>query len=259
MSEHRSMAKILAMPALTLLSAVFFITPAFAYEAQYINKESGYEAYIIDEEDLLTDEEEEDLLYNHMKPITEYGGVSFVTTSSSNAEKTAADYCYSLFNNDSGTTLAIDMGDRKISIMSSGTINKTITKSYGYIITDNIYKYATREDYYGCAAEGFDEMLIKLEGGRIAEPMRYISNFLMAVVFALIFNFMYVWIKKGKAKVDSEALIAAAAGAVIGTAVGKNLVSSRKTRHSSGSSGGGGGHGGGGGGGFSGSGGSHSF
>lgn len=257
MSELKSMKKILAIPLLTILSASLFVMPAFAYEAQYENKESGYSAYIIDEEDLLTDEEEEALLYDHMKPITEYGGVSFVTTSSSNAEKTTADFCYRLFNNDSGTTLCIDMGERRIAIMSSGAIYKTITKNYGNIITDNIYSYATMEEYYDCAAEGFDEMLIKLEGGRIAEPMRYISNLLLAVVFALVFNFMYVWIKKGRASIDSEALIAAAAGAVIGTVVGKNLVSSHKTRHSSGSSGGGGG--GGGGGGFSGGGGSHSF
>ena len=100
-------------------------------------------------------------------------------------------------------------------------------------------------------------MLVKLEGGRIAEPMRYVSNFLMAIVFALVFNFIYVWFMKGKVSVDSEALIAAAAGAVIGTAVGKNLVNSRKVRHTSSS--GSGGSGGGGGGGFSGGGGSHSF
>lgn len=258
MSELKTIKKILALPLLTVLSASLFAMPAFAYDAQYENVESGYSAYIIDEEDLLTDEEEEALLYDHMKPITEYGGVSFVTTSSSNAEQTTANFCYQLFNNDSGTTLCIDMGERRIAIMSSGAIYKTINKSYGNIITDNIYSYARMEEYYDCAAEGFDEMLIKLEGGRIAEPMRYISNLLLAVVFALIFNFMYVWIKKGKASVDSEALIAAAAGAVIGTAVGKNLVSSHKTRHSSGSSGGHGG-GGGGGGGFSGGGGSHSF
>ena len=141
--------------------------------------------------------------------------------------------------------------------MSSGTIYKTINKSYGSIITDNIYTYAAKGDYLSCAGKGFDQMAVKLAGGRIAEPMRYVSNLLMAIVFALVFNFMYVWIKKGKVAVDSEALIAAAAGAVIGTVVGKNLVNSRKVRHSSSS-----GHGGGsshGGGGFSGGGGSHSF
>lgn len=256
MSELNNKCRLTALPILVLLSLFFFIRPAFAYDALYENPDTGYEAYIIDEEDLLTEDEEDELLNYHMIPITEYGGVSFVTASSSNAEETAADYCYDLFDNDSGTTLLIDMGDRKIAIMSSGEIYKTINKNYGSIITDNIYKYATNEEYPECAGNGFDQMLTKLEGGRIAEPMRYISNFFMAVVFALIFNFLYVWIAKGKVTVDSEALIAAAAGAVIGTAVSKNLVSSHKTRHTSSS----GGHsGGGGGGGFSGGGGSHSF
>lgn len=258
MSEHNSILRFLTVPALVLLSVLFFFRSAFAYDALYVNPDTGYEAYIIDEEDLLTDDEEEELLNDHMTGITEYGGVSFVTTSSDNAEEAAKNYCYDLFNNESGTTLLIDMGDRKIAIMSSGEIYKTINKSYGNIITDNIYSYATNEDYLGCAEKGFDQMTTKLEGGRIAEPMRYISNFLMAIVFALVFNFMYVWIKKGKVTVDSEALIAAAAGFVIGTAVGKSLVNSRKVRHKS-SSGGSGGGGGGGGGGFSGGGGSHSF
>ena len=80
------------IPAAAILSVLLFVRPALAYDAQYVNKESGYEAYIIDEEDLLTDEEEEELLYDYMKPITEYGGVSFVTTSSGNAEKAAAEF-----------------------------------------------------------------------------------------------------------------------------------------------------------------------
>ena len=189
MSELKSLMKILAVPAFAVLSLTLFFRPAFAYDALYENPDTGYKAYIIDEEDLLSDDEEDELLNDHMIPITEYGGVSFVSTSSSNAEKTAADYCYDLFDNNSGTTLLIDMGDRKIAIMSSGTVNKTITKNYGNIITDNIYSYATKEDYLGCAEKGFDQMTIKLEGGHIAEPMRYVSNLLMAIVFALVFNF----------------------------------------------------------------------
>ena len=258
MWEHRLSIKIFAIPVLTLLFAMLFMRATYAYDALYTNPDTGYSAYIVDDEDLLTDEEEESLLNDHMIGITEYGGASFYTTSSSDVEKTTRDLCYALFNNDSGTTLCIDMGDRKISVQSSGAIYKRINKAYGSTITDNIYKYASSEDYYGCAAEGFDEIYTLLEGGRIAQPMRYISNFFMAIVFALIINFLYVWISKGKVTVDNEVLIAAAAGAVVGTVVGKNLVSSHKTRHTSNSSGGGHG-GGGGGGGFSGGGGSHSF
>ena len=50
------------------------------------------------------------------------------------------------------------MGDRKISIMSSGAIYKTINKSYGNIITDNIYSYAKEDDYLGSPEEGFAEI-----------------------------------------------------------------------------------------------------
>ncbi len=258
MSENKLSLRLLALFAITALFTVFNMTAAFAYDAVYVNPDTGYKAYIIDEEDLLTDEEEQQILNDHMINITNYGGVAFVSTSSSDGEGTAKQFCYELFNNDSGTTFAIDMGARKISLMSSGAIYKRINDNYGHIITDNTYRYATNGDYAGCANEAFYEISTLLDGGRIAQPMRFISNLLMAIVFALLGNFIYVWIKKGKVTIDNEALIAAAAGAVIGTVVGKTLVNSKKTRHTS-SSGGSGGGGGGGGGGFSGGGGSHSF
>ena len=260
MSADKMLEKLWTAAVLTLFFLMANAKAVYAYDAAYVNPETGYEAYIIDDEDLLDADEEERLLSNYLVRVTEYGGAAFVTTSSGDAEQTAKDYCYELFNNESATTLLIDMGDRRISIMSSGGINKRINRNYANIITDNIYRYATRGDYYYCAGEGFDEILILLDGGRIAQPMRYISNLLLAAVLALLINFIYVWVKKGRVSIDNEALITAAAGAVIAGAVGKNLVSSHRSRRSSDSgSGSGGGFGGGGGGGFSGSGGSHGF
>ncbi|MCR5732980.1 MAG: TPM domain-containing protein, partial [Lachnospiraceae bacterium] len=205
-----TMAKLLLIP---LLCASFFfvnVTVTFAYEA-YENPNTGYKAYIIDDEDLLVDSEEKQLLQEYMIPITEYGGVSFVTTRSRDGVQTTKDYCYKLFNNASGTTLCIDMGDRTISIMSSGAIYKRINDNYGNIITDNIYRYASGADYYGCASEGFSEINTLLSGGRIAQPMKYISNFLFALVLGLMLNFIYVWVKKGKVSAEDIAIIAAAA------------------------------------------------
>ena len=167
------------------------------------------------------------------------------------------------FGKDSGTILLIDMGSRVITIFSDGKIYKTVNTKYGSIITDNVYKYASKGDYYLCATRAFNEEYTLLEGGKIAQPMRHITNAMTAVVLALIGNFMYVWIRKKRISGETLAktmMILSAADTVSKAPLAKNLVSSRRSHRSSdsggGSSGGGGGFGGGG---SSGGGGSHRF
>ncbi len=219
----------------------------------------SYDIYILDYEDLLTDEEE-DALYYEMEGLAAYGGAAFISDSSSDAEQTAADYCYRLFRNQSGTVFLIDMGDRRISIMSSGAMYKRITKNYATLITDNIYELAKNGDYLGCASEAFAEMETLMEGGRIAQPMRHITNLLMALAVGLMGNFLYVWVAKKRVVMPDPSAMAMAAGTAAAVGIlSKNLVNSRKSRHSSRSRSGGSGGGGGGGGGFSGGGGSHRF
>ena len=72
MLENKRVSRYLAIPAVLLFSLLTAVVPAFAYEARYVNPETGYEAYIIDDEELLTDAQEEELLGAYMKPITEY-------------------------------------------------------------------------------------------------------------------------------------------------------------------------------------------
>lgn len=73
------------------------------------------------------------------------------------------------------------MDNRNIWIHSNGGIYRIITSSYADTITDNVYQYATKRDYYGCCYEAFTEMLTLLQGNRIAQPMKYISNALFGV------------------------------------------------------------------------------
>ena len=227
-----------------------------ADDASYVNSETGYGIYIYDEEDLLSDEEESALL-DYMIPLTEYGGAAFVSASSSDAETTVRNRSFSIFNNASSTLFLIDMGVREIKLANTGDIHKAVTNNYMNIITDNAYTYATDGDYLTCAQSVFEQEYKVLDGQRIAQPMRHLTNILTAIVLGLLINFIYVWLKKGKVKVSDSELIAAAVGAAVTTSISRNLVSSRKTRISSSSGSGGGG--GGGGGGFSGGTGGHKF
>ena len=148
-----------------------------------------------------------------------------------------------------------------IYIVSAGDNYNIVTKRKAEIITDNIYRYASREEYYECADKAFEQIGIILDGGKIAEPMRHASNVVISIVLAFFINFFIVLgaskIKKASAsEVLKNCDIAFEAGNVSGTKTGTHSVYSPVSESSGGGSSGGGG---GGGGGFSGGGGGHSF
>ncbi len=162
-------------------------------EALYTNASTGYGVYIIDSEDLLTDSEEEDLIED-MEPITAYGDVAFesVYVSHGTTDNYSHDRYRELFGGGSGTLFVIDMGNRNIYIHSNGAIYRTITDRYAETITDNVYTYASKGDYYGCAAEVYREIFLLLDGRKIAQPMKYISNALLALILAFLINYLIV-------------------------------------------------------------------
>jgi uncharacterized protein len=219
---------------------------------------------IEDEEDLLSDAEEKALV-QHMEPISEYGGVAFVTVSQYGDTSVYAKNQYrEYFGKSSGFLFLIDMGRRNIWIFSDGTIYKTINKAYANTITDNVYRYATRGEYYECAASVYDQAKILLEGGHIAQPMKHISNALIALVCALLLNFVLLLIQRKEKYVPVKEIAAAMTTATAVSILSKKKTKSKRHLHveSDSSSGGGysgGGGGGGGGGGSSGGGGGHSF
>ena len=159
----------------------------------YNNPQTGYSVYIDDDQDLLTDAEEQSLI-EEMIPITEYGNVGFIScdnTSESTASYSARRYS-SLFGSDSGAVLVIDMGQRMIYIKNNGAVSKIITNAYSNTITDNIYRYASDGDYYSCASAAFSQIYTVLRGGKIAQPMRYISAALLALVIGFLINYLFL-------------------------------------------------------------------
>ena len=236
-----------------------------------ISAASSYRLVIDDREDLLT-ASEENMLQIKMERIRQYGNVGFVTVSQFSSTDTYTKNLYrDLFGRESGMLFVIDMGRRNIWIYCNGAIYRVINKPYANTITDNVYRYASRGEYYECASHVYEQALILLEGGRISQPMKYISNLLIALVSALLINF-YVLILGRKKDIlnpvnNPQASMTSAVGVNI---MGMDLIRSRRTRHVESSGGGGGSYssvgggggfsgGGGGGGGSSGGGGGHSF
>ena len=241
-----------------------FITSVKALD--YVNPNTNYKALIDDKADLLTDEEENKLL-DEMTSLTSFGNIIFVSTDSNSlsARSYANNYYYNKFGNNNGSLFLIDMDNREIFITSGGANYRTITTAKANIITDNIYKLASNEKYYECAKRAYEQIKTLLNKGKIAEPMKYISNAVVAISLSSLLSFLIVYGNSKTRKAKYNEIIKGGkreliVNSVTGFKSGTDRVYSPISDSSSGGGGGGGfSGGGGGGGGFSGGGGGHSF
>lgn len=248
---RRRLRSLLLLGMLTFC-ALFLSFSADACAGTYdVNADTGYEAVIEDEADLLTDEEEE-ALSKKMMEVTSYGNAAFVTVDSnySTAGSYAEDSFYKYFGYDSGTLFLIDMDNREIYIYSNGAVYRTVTNSYANTITDNVYTYASDAEYFTCAYKAFEQIVTLLEGNKIAQPMKYISNAFLAVLLALLINYAVVMLTSVTKKPGEKELLEATKHrcSLVNTEAVYTHTTKKYDPPSSSSSGGGGGSRGGGGG-----------
>lgn len=231
--------------------------------AQYTNPETGYQVLISDDIDLLTAEQEQQLVED-MKPNTDYGHVIFWTTEEYTYDEIdqARQARRSLYEFDSASIFAINMNVRKLTIQSYGAMYDSVNDSKARSITDNVSYLATNKNYYGCAKEAFAQIYTTVNGDKIAEPMKYISYGVIAAMLGVIIALSVAFSKKfnplRKPVAHAQTI---GNGALVTDRVGVTLVRTETVVVES-SSGGGGGCGGGGcggGGGGCGGGGSSSF
>ncbi|MBQ6696844.1 MAG: TPM domain-containing protein [Lachnospiraceae bacterium] len=225
-----------------------------------VHADGGYQVILQDDADLLTEGEEAELI-TLMKSVTEYGNAAFVSVSTNYAstDSFAENFYYSNFGNQSGVVFIIDMDNRNIWIETDGAIKKRIDKDYAEVITDNTYQYATNGDYFECARQSYLQIQTLLEGGRIAQPMKYICNVLLALSVAMIINFLVMRAQAANKAPKKNARLEAVYHYC--DLIDPQAIYMRQERKYSPQSSGGGGRsgGGGGGGGGSSSGGGHSF
>ena len=229
-----------------------------SYMRLYTNEATGFDALIADSANLLSDKEK-DALLEEISPITEWGNAAFYTSDincGTSTSEVAADMYEQLFGREvSGTIFFLDMHNREIYIYSDGKVYDTVTDNYAQTITDNVYKLAGSGDYFACAAKAFGQIRTLLEGGKIAQPMKHVSNYLLALILALIFCYLYM---KKSPKTESEKAQPKPTPVFKGTIDDINVNKGRLTSVVMSSSSGGGSRGGGGGG-HSGGGGGHRF
>ena len=172
------------------------------------NPDTGYQVLLEDDAALL-DSEERVQLAEEMKVITSYGNAVFKTISynSYSASSYARDFYHDLYGQSSGTLFLIDMDNRELYLFSDGAMYRTVTKSYAESITDNVYWYASKGNYYSCASEAFEQIRTLLAGQKIAQPMKYISNILLALILAALINYFLAMRTAGSAKASSREIL----------------------------------------------------
>ena len=170
----------------------------------YYNPDTGYEAVVEDDADRLTDDEEYYLLY-YMYALTDYGS-AYYKSIDYNPYSSAAEYARHYLNDlkdcyggGSGTVFLDDTVNRRLEIFSNGTMLRYITSGKAVSITDNVYRYASAGRYYECAAEVYYEMYVLLNNGKIAEPMKNISNIFLSIIISLTLCFVIaIWTSRTK-------------------------------------------------------------
>ncbi len=227
----------------------------------FVNENTGYIAGILDVGELLNETEEEKLLAT-MASMTEWGNAIFCTINDDtemDPQSFAAEVYEDIFGpGESGSIFFIDMYQRRLEIHSDGAVYNTINEDYAQSITDNIYRMASAGDYYSCATEAFNQMVTLLAGGKIRQPMKHISNYLIALALALMICYFYM---KGSIKTSDEKEQKEANPVYKGSLNNITVIPGKLTTRiiETSSRGGGGGFSGGGGGGHSGGGGGHGF
>ena len=248
---------------LTLLLVTALLPASAAGEdLQETNEETGYRLVIHDEGGLLDPAETEGVLET-MRPILQYANAGFLTYppggNRTNSATKAQEWGDRIFGyNTRFTVFIIDMTNRHLDIYASRPLSGILTAAEENTISDNVYRYASREDYAGCARETFRQIASVLQGEKLRTPMKYASNALLAVIMAVLAAFLLIsgWIRKEQAVSMPTVIKAAGAGAAT-VILGSTL---KKVVHHESSSGGGHGGGfGGGGGGGGGSSGGHGF
>lgn len=218
------------------------------------NNSTGYE-YILDDSADFIDDAVEDNLISSLKDTTKYCNVAVVTTTShpyTSTETFAVNTFESYFGNGSnGVIFVIDRDLNEIYLASEGTTQRTISNSKCDSICDNTYIYATSShdyDYYTCCMETIDQVNTVLSGGRISQPLRYISSIFIALAVGIIFCFMYaIALSRGRKAKNRELMNAAFTKVDVHNARTRFVNQTRVySPQSSGSSHSGGGHSGGG-------------
>ncbi|MCR4585369.1 MAG: hypothetical protein K5686_06545 [Lachnospiraceae bacterium] len=239
-------------------------------EWSYTNDDTGYSAVFIDAAGVIDKSDESDLK-DSLKGLTAYGNAMCLTAvaggyADDDASRAVAKNFYeSVFGMDTGLVAAVVLdsdleGGCTLWIESyepGSVVYKTISVSIANTITDNAVNdtkraiskegHPTRWKFYGYLNVALTQCLNALDGLKIAQPMKFITSALLALILALLVNFIIVRMTNSPKKAADAEVLRSIQAEMSVRDPRMILTSTTKTYSPRSSSGGGGGGGGGGG------------
>lgn len=259
MRKFRALSVVLS--AIVLICSLAVCSKAEYEYDDYYDDDYQYSIYIYDEADLFSDKETERLI-DTMAPIAEnYGHACILTLLDCDYYDTksyAEAFTIQYYDKENLVLFIIDMDNRELYMNFEGRILRDLGTSTADIITDNVYRYATDEEYFECATEAMSEALYKLEGGNLTSSMKILSNACIAVVFALLLTYFIARAVSSTMKASNSEMLDSMYHQFKFTDT-KSVLDHTSREYSPQSSGSSGGHGGGGGHSGGGGGGGHGF
>lgn len=214
------------------LACLLISTKAYAADKNVI---------IYDDAELLSSDEYIQL-EKYLKTLDSSINYLVVTTSSHDYGDSEDEILYTYYDESfgeksDGIAFIVDMYDRRIHLSGYGEIQYKIKDADSIDITDNVYRYASKGDYYNCILHVFEQADTLVHEGAILRPMRFAVTFLVSIILGFLLAF-FVAIKDRKALIkntgEMEMLLAGAS--FVG---GATIYDSKKVlRHESNSSGG---------------------
>ena len=157
------------------------------------NVETGYTAVIVDDAELLSSEEERELL-KEMVPLTNYANIAVYTvatpTNMKDYERARAKRVELFGKNDNAAVFMVDMYLRRIIIQRRGNMEKFFNNSRANNITNNVAPLAKKGDYFGACKTAMQQMLAVIEDRNVPQPMKYLSNGVIALMLGCLTSFV---------------------------------------------------------------------
>ena len=152
---------------LTMLFVLYLLPPVTCLAAGAITIDDKAERLTAAQEAQLRDKYSE---------ITQYMNIAFVSRSfnSGSTAEFARSYVHLNYPVNPAVIFFIDMENRNLYIYANRAGLRTISRADARAITDNVYKYASRGQYYECVDNTFSQILTLCQGGRKKRPLFYL-------------------------------------------------------------------------------------
>lgn len=151
-----------------------------------------YRVTIVDRAELLTEAQEENLA-KAMRNVAAYHPVAFFSVNYSggrSASRLAEILFDEVFPEKNGILFLIDMDNREIWLQKANN-NRNLTTALCNTVTDNVYRYASFGNYSRCAEEAFMQVYRILNGERVPETMKHMSNLFLSLAAAVLLVFHF--------------------------------------------------------------------